>query len=112
MSDKPRTTTTGERLPSSPGGLIPLIVTMGQSQGASMAEDTKTVSGVFAASLPAALAAGMVAIGALLISMQVQSARIEATIVQMAKAVDELKTDARAEMAELDQRVRALEQRD
>lgn len=77
-----------------------------------MAEDTKTVSGVFAASLPAALAAGMVAIGALLISMQVQSARIEATIVQMAKSVDELKTDARAEIADLDQRVRALEQRD
>lgn len=85
---------------------------MGQSQGASMAEDTKTVSGVFAASLPAALAAGMVAIGALLISMQVQSARIEATIVQMAKSVDELKTDARAEMADLDKRVRALELRD
>jgi hypothetical protein len=77
-----------------------------------MAEDTKTVSGVFAASLPAALAAGMVAIGALLISMQVQSARIEATIVQMAKSVDELKTDARAEMADLDKRVRALELRD
>ncbi len=77
-----------------------------------MAEDTKTVSGVFAASLPAALAAGMVAIGALLISMQVQSARIEATIVQMAKSVDELKTDARAEIADLDQRVRALERRD
>lgn len=85
---------------------------MEQSQGASMAEDTKTVSGVFAASLPAALAAGMVAIGALLISMQVQSARIEATIVQMAKSVDELKTDARAEMADLDKRVRALELRD
>jgi hypothetical protein len=77
-----------------------------------MADDTKTVSGVFAASLPAALAAGMVAIGALLISMQVQSARIEATIVQMAKSVDELKTDARAEMADLDKRVRALELRD
>ena len=77
-----------------------------------MEEDTKTVSGVFAASLPAALAAGMVAIGALLISMQVQSARIEATIVQMAKSVDELKTDARAEMADLDKRVRALELRD
>lgn len=85
---------------------------MEQSQGASMAEDTKTVGGVFAASLPAALAAGMVAIGALLISMQVQSARIEATIVQMAKSVDELKTDARAEMADLDKRVRALELRD
>lgn len=77
-----------------------------------MADDPKTVSGVFAASLPAALAAGMVAIGALLISMQVQSARIEATIVQMAKSVDELKTDARAEMADLDKRVRALELRD
>lgn len=51
----------------------------------------------------------MVAIGALLISMQVQSARIEATIVQMAKSVDELKTDARAQLADLDERVRALE---
>jgi hypothetical protein len=85
---------------------------MWSSVGASMADDPKTVSGVFAASLPAALAAGMVAIGALLISMQVQSARIEATIVQMAKSVDELKTDARAEMADLDKRVRALELRD
>lgn len=74
-----------------------------------MTEDTKTVSGVFAASLPAALAAGMVAIGALLISMQVQSARIEATLVQMAKSVEELKTDARSELADLDKRVRALE---
>lgn len=77
-----------------------------------MADDTKTVSGVFAASLPAALAAGMVAIGALLISMQVQSARIEATIVQMAKSVDELKTDARSQLTNLDERVRALEMRD
>ena len=77
-----------------------------------MADDNKTVSGVFAASLPAALAAGMVAIGALLISMQVQSARIEATIVQMAKSVDELKTDARSQLADLDERVRALELRD
>ena len=74
-----------------------------------MEEDPKTVSGVLAAALPAALAAGMVAIGALLISVQVQSARIEATIVQLAKSVDELKTDARAQLAQLDQRVRALE---
>ena len=77
-----------------------------------MVDEPKTVGGVLAASLPAALAAGMVAIGALLISMQVQSARIEATLVQMAKSVDELKTDARAEIADLDQRVRALERRD
>ena len=74
-----------------------------------MAEEPKTLSDVLAAALPAALAAGMVAIGALLISMQVQSARIEATLVQMAKSVDELKTDARAQLAELDRRVRDLE---
>jgi hypothetical protein len=74
-----------------------------------MADEPKTVSGLFADSLPAALAAGMVAIGALLISMQVQSARIEATLVQLAKSVDEIKTDARAELADLDRRVRALE---
>ena len=76
-----------------------------------MANDVPSLGGLFAASLPAALAAGMVAIGALLITMQVQSARIEATIVQMAKSVDELKTDARAQLAELDQRVRTLEMR-
>lgn len=74
-----------------------------------MGEDHKTVSGVLAASLPAAIAAGMVAIGALLISMQVQSARIETTLIQMAKSVEELKTDARSQLAELDRRVRALE---
>lgn len=76
-----------------------------------MAEDSKTVGGVFAASLPAVLATGMVAIGALLISMQVQSARIETTLVQMAKSVEELKTDARSQLAELDRRVRVLEMR-
>ena len=74
-----------------------------------MADEPKTVSGLFAASLPAALYAGMVAIGALLLSMQVQSARIETTLVQMAKSVDELKTDARAQLSDLDRRVRALE---
>lgn len=76
-----------------------------------MTDDPKTVSGVFAASLPAVLATGMVAIGALLISMQVQSARIEATLTSMAKSVEELKTDARSQLAELDRRVRALEMR-
>jgi hypothetical protein len=74
-----------------------------------MLDDPKTVGGVFAASLPAAIAAGLVAIGALLISMQVQSARIETTVVQMAKSIEELKIDARTQLSELDQRVRALE---
>ena len=51
----------------------------------------------------------MIAIGGLLISMQIQSARIEATVVQMAKSIEELKNDARTELADLDRRVRALE---
>lgn len=84
---------------------------MGTSKGQPVADQPNTVSGLFAAALPAALAAGMVAIGALLISMQVQSARIEATLVNMANSVEELKTDARAELSDLDKRVRALELR-
>ena len=74
-----------------------------------MADEPKTVGGVFAASLPAALSAGMFAIGALLISLQVQFARVEATVQQMARAVEELKNDSKAELTQLDQRVRALE---
>lgn len=76
-----------------------------------MADEPKTVGGIFAASLPAAIAAGMFAIGALLISMQVQFARVEATVQQMARAVEELKTDSKSELTQLDQRVRALEMR-
>jgi hypothetical protein len=77
--------------------------------GAAMAEEPQSVGGVFSASLPTVLATGMVAIGGLLISMQIQSARIEATVVQMAKSIEELKNDARNELADLDKRVRALE---
>ncbi len=84
---------------------------MDSSQVLPVVDEPKSVGAVLTQSLPAALAAGMVAIGALLISMQVQSARIEATIVQMAKSLDELKIDARAQLTELDQRVRALEMR-
>lgn len=51
----------------------------------------------------------MIAIGALLITLQVQSARVEATVQQMARAVDELKNDSKAQWSELDQRVRELE---
>ncbi len=53
----------------------------------------------------------MFAIGALLISMQVQFARVEATVQQMVRAVEELKNDSKAELTLLDQRVRALEMR-
>jgi hypothetical protein len=74
-----------------------------------MADDPKTVGGVFVASLPAAIAAGVFAIGALLVNMQIQSARIEATLTQMAAAVNELKNDSKAQLADLDKRVRVLE---
>lgn len=74
-----------------------------------MADDPKTVGGVFVASLPAAIAAGMFAIGALLVNMQIQSARIEATLQQMAAAVNELKNDYKIQLSELDKRVRVLE---
>jgi len=82
---------------------------MGWMQAVAMAEEPQSVGGVFSASLPTVLATGMVAIGGLLISMQIQSARIEATVVQMAKSIEELKNDARTELADLDRRVRALE---
>jgi hypothetical protein len=72
-------------------------------------DDPKTVGGVFVASLPAAIAAGMFAIGALLVNMQIQSARIEATLTQMATSVDELKNDYKIQLSELDKRVRVLE---
>ncbi len=81
----------------------------GMQVALAMAEEPQSVGGVFSASLPTVLATGMVAIGGLLISMQIQSARIEATVVQMAKSIEELKIDARTELADLDKRVRALE---
>jgi hypothetical protein len=74
-----------------------------------VADDPKTIGGVFVASLPAAIAAGVFAIGALLVNMQIQSARIEATLTQMAAAVNELKNDSKAQLADLDKRVRVLE---
>jgi hypothetical protein len=74
-----------------------------------MDDDKNTVGNILTASLPTALAAGMLAIGALLISLQVQSARVEATVQQMAKAVEELKNDTREQIIQLDQRVRVLE---
>ncbi len=86
-----------------------MIATMYSMQAVAMADEPQSVGGVFSASLPTVLATGMVAIGGLLISMQIQSARIEATVVQMAKSIEELKTDSRSELADLDRRVRALE---
>jgi hypothetical protein len=77
-----------------------------------MSDDPKSVGGVLTASLPAAIAAGMFAIGALLVSMQVQAARIEATVQATASAIQDLKNDARTQLADLDKRVRMLEIRE
>ena len=85
------------------------IATMESDQERPVADDPKTVGGVFVASLPAAIAAGMFAIGALLLNMQIQSARIEATLQQMAAAVNELKNDYKVQLSDLDERVRTLE---
>lgn len=74
-----------------------------------MDEGPKTISGVFTSALPAAIAAGMFAIGALLVSMQIQAARIEATVQSTAQAIEELKNDAKQQLSNLDDRVRALE---
>jgi len=82
---------------------------MGSGQDQPMADEPKSVGGVFVASLPAAIAAGMFAIGALLVNMQIQSARIEATLQQMAVAVNELKDDYKVQLSDLDKRVRTLE---
>jgi hypothetical protein len=82
---------------------------MGSDQEQPVTDDPKTVGGVFVASLPAAIAAGMFAIGALLLNMQIQSARIEATLQQMAVAVNELKNDYKVQLSDLDERVRTLE---
>ncbi len=84
---------------------------MEPDQDQPVADEPKTVGSVLAASLPAALSAGMFAIGALLISLQVQFARVEATLQQMAGTIGELKNDSKAELTQLDQRVRALEMR-
>lgn len=74
-----------------------------------MADEPKTVASVLTAALPATVAAGMFAIGALLINMQIQAARIEATLQQMAGAMNELKNDYKVQLSDLDQRVRDLE---
>ena len=74
-----------------------------------MGDEPKSVAGIFTASLPAAVGAGLFAIVALLVNMQVQQARIEAAVQATAQAIQELKTDSRTQWDDLDKRVRSLE---
>lgn len=76
-----------------------------------MAEPDTSVSGVFASALPSAVAVGIVAIGALLINIQIQQAATAAAVQQLVKSVDELKTDSKAQLEDLERRVRAIEMR-
>lgn len=69
----------------------------------------RTLGEIITASIPAAMSAGLFAIGALLVTMQVQTARIEAAVQQTAQAVQELKTDAKEQLTDLEKRVRVLE---
>lgn len=82
---------------------------MGSSQGQPVADEPKTVGGILTASLPAAISLGLFAIGALLVNIQIHSARTDASIQQLVKSIEELKTDSRDKLADLDQRVRELE---
>lgn len=72
-------------------------------------DSPRTLAEIISASIPAAMSAGLFAIGALLVTMQVQAARIEAAVQQTAQAVQELKTDAKEQLTDLEKRVRVLE---
>jgi hypothetical protein len=72
-------------------------------------EPTTSVGALFAQSLPQVMAIGLVAIGGLLFSMQVSFTRVDANVQQLVKSIEELKTDTKTQMTDLENRVRALE---
>ena len=75
-----------------------------------MAEQQQpTVGNLLQAALPSALAAGLFAIAALLVNIQIQQAATQAAVEQLVKAVEELKTDSKQRLDDLERRVRALE---
>jgi hypothetical protein len=51
----------------------------------------------------------MFGIGAMLINIQIHSARMDASVQQLVKGIEELKTDSKAQLEDLDRRVRQLE---
>lgn len=74
-----------------------------------MVEPDQTVSGLLQAALPSALAVGIVGIGALLVNIQIQQAATQAAVQQLVKSVEELKTDSKQRLDDLERRVRTLE---
>jgi hypothetical protein len=68
-----------------------------------------TLASVLSSSLPQALALGLCAITALLVNMQVSFARMDANVQTLLKQMEELRTDTKSQMEDLEHRVRALE---
>jgi hypothetical protein len=74
-----------------------------------MAEPDQTVGGLLQAAIPSALAVGIVGIGALLVNIQIQQTATGAAVQQLVKSVEELKTDSKQRLDDLERRVRTLE---
>jgi hypothetical protein len=72
-------------------------------------DQPKSVGALFAEAMPQVLSIALVAIGGLLFSMQVSFTRVDANVQQLVKSIEELKTDTKTQMTDLENRVRALE---
>jgi len=72
-------------------------------------EPNKSVGALFTEAMPQVLSIALVAIGGLLFSMQVSFTRVDANVQQLVKSIEELKTDTKSQMDDLERRVRALE---
>lgn len=72
-------------------------------------DKTHTVGTLLQSSLPQALALGLCAIAAMLVNMQVSLARMDTSVQQLLKGMEELRTDTRVQLDDLEHRVRALE---
>jgi hypothetical protein len=72
-------------------------------------DQEKTVGELLAEALPQVMAVGLIAIGGLLFSMQISFTRIDANVQQLVKAMEELRTDTKSHLDDLEQRVRSLE---
>lgn len=75
-----------------------------------MTEPSPTSLGsLVSAALPSTIAAGLFAIGALLVNIQIQQAATQAAVQQLVKSVEELKNDSKQRLDDLERRVRTLE---
>ena len=72
-------------------------------------DQEKTVGELLAEALPQVMAVGLITIGGLLFSMQISFTRIDANVQQLVKAMEELRTDTKSHLDDLEQRVRSLE---